>query len=75
MLQGTNFEPNQIVTVTYWSKSKYTMLCTTTVNAVGTFSCGAAIPHGRRGGKRGQHSIVAKEPSGTQARARFMVTK
>jgi hypothetical protein len=74
-IQGSNFTPNQMVTVTYMSKSKNTVLCKTTVNVLGMFSCKSQIPHGRRGGKRGQHLIVARQTSGTQAQARFTVTR
>jgi hypothetical protein len=73
-IQGADFQPDQAVTVTYLSKSKNTVLCTTTVDLVGNFSCTNAIPRGRRGGKRGQHTIVATQSSGAQVRTRFDVT-
>jgi hypothetical protein len=50
------------------------VLCQTTVDALGGFSCKGSIPHGRRGGKRGVHVIMATESSGTQATARFTLT-
>ena len=74
-IQGSNFTPNQMVTVIYMSKSENTVLCQTTVNVIGSFNCKAQIPHGRRGGKRGQHLIVGRQSSGAQAKARFTVTK
>ena len=74
LIEGLNFDPAQKVTVQYLSKTKYTVLCTATVGADGRFSCTGKIPRGRRGGKRGVHTIVAKEPSGAQATTRFTVT-
>ena len=60
--------------MTYLSKTKYTVLCQTTVDVLGAFTCKATIPRGRHGGKRGVHVIEAREASGDQARARFTVT-
>jgi len=74
VIRGANFDPGQVVTVTYLSKAKYTELCKTSAQADGSFSCLGKIPRGRRGGKRGDHSIVAKESSGRQATAKFTVT-
>ena len=74
-LTGANFPANQAITVTYLAKSKYTVLCRVTTAITGTFSCRSQIPHGRRGGKRGQHVIQAKETSGAVVKARFTVTK
>jgi hypothetical protein len=71
---GANFKPSMKVTVTYESRSKDTVLCTATVGANGKFSCRGTIPRGRRGGKRGVHTIVAKQTSGTQAKTNFTLT-
>jgi hypothetical protein len=71
---GANFRPNMKVTVTYDSRAKDTALCTATVGANGKFSCRGTIPRGRRGGKRGVHTIVAKQSSGAQAKINFTVT-
>jgi hypothetical protein len=73
-IQGANFVPHQTVTVTYLAKTKYTVLCKATVGANAAFTCTGKIPSGRRGGKRGQHTIEAKQSSGTRATAKFMVT-
>jgi len=74
VIRGANFDPDQVVTVTYVSKAKYTVLCKTSAQADGSFSCVGKIPRGRRGGKRGVHTIVAKQSSGPQATAKFTVT-
>jgi hypothetical protein len=69
---GTNFVPGSPVTVTYLSglrakKRAKTVLCTTTVTANGSFSCGARIPRHGRSGKRGHHTVVATLPATTNS--------
>jgi len=62
--QRRRLAPGSTVTVTYLSglrarKRATTVLCTTVVQANGTFSCHGAIPRSGRSGKRGQHKIEA----------------
>ncbi len=77
---GADFVPGQLVTVTYMSglrarKRASAVLCSTTVDAQGTFSCGGTIPRRHRSGKRGQHHVVATEPSNTQGTTTFTLFK
>jgi trimeric autotransporter adhesin len=75
LLQGTNFVPDQSVTVTYLSKKLSTVVCEATVALNGTFSCSGKIPNGRHGGARGVHTIEATSSSGAGAQTSFTVTK
>ncbi|HLN43403.1 MAG TPA: Ig-like domain-containing protein [Acidimicrobiales bacterium] len=77
---GADFVPGQLVTVTYMSglrarKRASAVLCSTTVDAQGTFSCGGTIPRRHRSGKRGQHPVVATEPSNTKGTTIFTLFK
>jgi uncharacterized protein YjdB len=76
IITGTGFVPGQNVTVTYMSGRRRprlakTVLCSTTVEIDGTFSCNAVIPRKRRAGRAGQKSLVATEQNGTQATTTF----
>jgi hypothetical protein len=76
---GTGFSPGGTVTVTYKSGVKghgrsHKVLCTATVANDGTFSCSGKIPRRDRSGKRGQHSVMASEPDGTEATTTFTLT-
>ena len=62
--QGSNFSPGGSVVVSYLSgikarKRASTVLCTTTVDATGAFTCQGAIPRVNRSGKRGKHTVTA----------------
>ena len=73
---GADFVPGQLVTVTYLSglrahKRASAVLCSTTVDAQGTFSCDGTIPRRHRSGKQGQHPVVATQPSNAKGATIF----
>jgi hypothetical protein len=79
-VQGTGFASGETVNVTYKTglsapePTKVT-LCSTTVMADGTFTCGGNIPTSGDGGAAGSHKVVAKGATSlTKATTTFMLT-
>ena len=64
-MSGSNFTPGQSVVITYLSgikakKRARTILCSTTVDSSGNFSCPGLVPRGSRfSGKVGKHTVTA----------------
>jgi hypothetical protein len=70
-VSGYGFSPNSAVKVTYEDTGRgNVVLCTSTTDASGTYSCSAKIPKARAGA-RGTHDVVAQNGANLTAVALF----